>query len=255
MTLRNARRRLHRSPASFRRCTASPPQPAAGIMCMRRQCRAAAAAHRTWGRYRLNVPLPGCVSSLPHARLTPLCPCVPPNRRGAPTCVAHAASRSLHEGVQGVRWICTSRAACPCAALTPCVFHCRYSDKYPFRMRSETPEIAIELSLQACRRIQSKLSKAQPTDPPRTGSTTSSRGVPSNLTASSCSPTSSRRCLHSGAPCSRTTRYRPRHKQPERARVATRTTGLSSTSSKARGLSFRKQCGRGSKSRRCAPWR
>jgi uroporphyrinogen-III decarboxylase len=25
-----------------------------------------------------------------------------------------------------------------------------YSDKYPFRMRSETPEIAIELSLQVC---------------------------------------------------------------------------------------------------------
>lgn len=29
----------------------------------------------------------------------------------------------------------------------------KYSEKYPFRMRSETPEIAIELSLQPWRRF------------------------------------------------------------------------------------------------------
>jgi hypothetical protein len=33
----------------------------------------------------------------------------------------------------------------------------KYSEKYPFRMRSETPEIAIELSLQVHRLEEKKI--------------------------------------------------------------------------------------------------
>ena len=46
----------------------------------------------------------------------------------------------------------------------------RYSDKYPFRARSETPDIAIELSLQARgvnRRAQRKRSDVAPFLPSR----------------------------------------------------------------------------------------
>lgn len=38
---------------------------------------------------------------------------------------------------------------CPLPPLSPLA--ARYSDKYPFRMRSETPDIAIELSMQPLR--------------------------------------------------------------------------------------------------------
>lgn len=56
-------------------------------------------------------------------------------------CLAHASSRSLYGRLPQVNQ--KSKNSVNCLS--------RFSDKYPFRMRSETPSIAIELSLQPYR--------------------------------------------------------------------------------------------------------
>ena len=69
--------------------------------------------------------------------------------------MAHASGGAVHESVQSVRASALPlgyadqqhRKEGPDASTARAP---RYSDKYPFRMRSETPEIAIELSLQVC---------------------------------------------------------------------------------------------------------
>ena len=76
----------------------------------------------------------------------PLCDFSFGRRGGKNTRMAYASSRTLHGGFSQVCQRLWQRAFMSLSS--------RFSDRYPFRLRSETPDIAVELSLQPFRAFQ-----------------------------------------------------------------------------------------------------